>query len=289
MHEDDVLFKDASPNESLVLWLRVDGVEHPFDSTGHFPVLAGYDTSGREIFVAQAFFKSSDSDWPACAFSYVCDGACSVSAIRWDGKRRTTSRFDVMVLRHDPCVVRMAIPAGAKFQTGPVFWMGKEDHRSYLNSNIDSMSEYWVSESDSADSSSTDSEDGDEDELESTLPAPTHGFLEELELDDLRIPMAELQPTSHSESTTIESEEYRDAELQVDERNALAELQHVIEDQKLELEAQRQELEVQSRELDEQNRKLEEWERELEELRAFKSSRTGYDEGVTARECKAQE
>jgi len=101
--------------------------------------------------------------------------------------------------------------------------------------------------------------------------------------------MAELQPTSHSESTTIESEEYRDAELQVDERNALAELQHVIEDQKLELEAQRQELEVQSRELDEQNRKLEEWERELEELRAFKSSRTGYDEGVTARECKAQE
>ncbi len=81
----------------------VDGVEHPFDATCHFPVLAGYDTSGREIFVARAFFN--DIGWPGFSYSYVCDGARSVSIIDKDGKRRTTSRFDVMVLRHDPCDV----------------------------------------------------------------------------------------------------------------------------------------------------------------------------------------
>ncbi len=106
MHKDDSLFVDG-----LVLWLRVDGVEHPFDSTGHFPVLAGYDTSGREIFVARASF--GDVRW--MEFCYVCDGVRSVSIICRDGKRRTTSRFKVMVLKHDPCDVRMAIPAAAKF------------------------------------------------------------------------------------------------------------------------------------------------------------------------------
>ncbi len=196
-----------------------------------------------------------------------------------------TSRFDVMVLKHDPCDVRKVIPAGAKFQTGPVFWMGEEDYNSYLKelaSKTDSDFENGVSESDSANSSSTDSEDDHEDELESAYATPTHGFLEDLELDNLRIPVAELQPASHSESTTIELEEYQDAELPADERGA--ELQYaykVIEDQQRELEAKRQELEV-------QNRRLEERERELEELRAFKSSRTGYDESAASKvgDCK---
>ncbi len=88
--------------------------------------------------------------------------------------------------------------------------------------------------------------------------------------------MAKLQPASHSESTIIELEEYRDAELPVDERGAeLQDAYKVIEDQKRELEVQ--------------NRKLEEREHELEELRAFKSSRTGYGGGATGtvRECKA--
>jgi len=96
---------------------------------------------------------------------------------------------------------------------------------------------------------------------------PTHGFLEELKLDDLRIPVVEPHVASHSESTTIELEKDGDAELPVEERDT--ELQHayqVIGDQQRELEAQRQ---------------------ELEELRAFKSSRTGYDEDVTLRDCKA--
>jgi len=144
------------------------------------------------------------------------------------------------------------------------------------------------SDSESADSSSIFSEVGYEDELESTYAVPTRGFLEDLELDDLlRIPVAELQPASHSESTIVELEEYQDAELPVDERGAeLQRAYKVIEDQQRELEAKRQELEVRNRELEEQNRKLEERayeleerQRELEELRAFKSSRTRYDEG----------
>ncbi len=68
-----------------------------------------------------------------------------------------------------------------------------------------------VLECDSTDSSSTDSEDGYEDELESTYAAPTHGFLEDLELDDLRIPVVEPHVASRSKSTTIEWEKDRDA------------------------------------------------------------------------------
>ncbi len=97
---------------SLVFWLGVHGAEHPFDSTGHFPVLAGYDTSGREIFVARAFL--SDNGRAGYSYSYVCDGARSMSIIGEDGKRRTTSQFYVLVLRHDPCDVRMKIPGGRK-------------------------------------------------------------------------------------------------------------------------------------------------------------------------------
>ncbi len=37
-----------------------------------------------------------------------------------------------MVLRHDPCDIEVEIPAGAKFQTGPVFWMHKGDYNSYV-------------------------------------------------------------------------------------------------------------------------------------------------------------
>jgi len=268
MHWDDQLLMYDSGGVKLALWLRVDGVEHPFDATGHFPVLAGYDTSGREIFVARAFF--GDTNQPK--FCYVCDGACSVSIVGKDGRGRTTSRFDVMVLRHDPCDVGVEVPEGAKFQTGPVFWMRKEKRHSFLKeseSKTHSSFENRVSEFDSADSSSTDSEDGYEDELESTYPAPTHGFLEDLELDDLRIPVAELRAVARSGSITIELEKDGDAELPVDERGT--ELQHaykVIEDQQRELEVQN---------------------RELEELRAFKSFRTGYDEDVMVRECKVQE
>ncbi len=57
MHKDDSLIVHDFQRR-FVLWLRVDSVEHPFDSTGHFPVLAGYDTSGRDIFVAQAYFSA---------------------------------------------------------------------------------------------------------------------------------------------------------------------------------------------------------------------------------------
>ncbi len=148
--------------------------------------------------------------------------------------------------------------------------MRKGNYRSYLkglDSETDSDFEVGVLEVDSADSSSTDLEDDYEDELESTYHTPTHSFLEELELDDLRVPVAEPHTAAHSESAAVELEKDEDAELPVDERGA--ELQHaykVIGDQQRELEAQRQ---------------------ELEELRAFKSSRTGYDEDVTLRDCKA--
>ncbi len=55
-------------------------------------------------------------------FTHVTDGAYSVSGIN-QGKQLTTSEFDVLVLRQDPCDVGLTIPEGAKYQTGPVYWL----------------------------------------------------------------------------------------------------------------------------------------------------------------------
>ncbi len=88
MHEDDSLIVHDFQG-SLVFWLGVHGAEHPFDSTGHFPVLAGYDTSGREIFVARVFF--SDIGWPNTLTLTFAMGHAVLSIIGEYGKRRTTA------------------------------------------------------------------------------------------------------------------------------------------------------------------------------------------------------
>lgn len=117
LHEDDTFMLCCSSKSGL--WLEVNGSEHPFNATGHFPVLAGYSTSGKELYVARLCFNS---------YTYVSDGARSV----WNYACRAAEyRFQVLVLRHNPCDVGpQMVPKGAKFQTGPVYWIHDEDEHS---------------------------------------------------------------------------------------------------------------------------------------------------------------
>lgn len=104
------------------VWLEVLGDKSSLDVTGHFPILAGFDISGNEIYVARI-------DSVRGRYTYVSHGANNVSFIDHQGKLKITTRFYVMALKHDPCDLdAQVIPKGAKFQTGPFYWIHGEDH-----------------------------------------------------------------------------------------------------------------------------------------------------------------
>ena len=101
-------------------WLGVDGNDTPFSAEGHFPVLAGYDASGKELYVA------STGDWDI--YSYVPDGARSLTIADRNGELRVCNRFHVLALCYDPCSwIECTIPDGAKLQTGYMYWIGEEE------------------------------------------------------------------------------------------------------------------------------------------------------------------
>lgn len=120
MDNDDFLTPSAEHPccfSQFCVWFKVDGDQQPLDVTGHFPILAGFDAFGKEIYVAQAGFL----------WTYVSDGARNVSIADRDGKVKLFSQFELLVLRHDPLdIVFNDIPAGAKYQTGPVYWLHDE-------------------------------------------------------------------------------------------------------------------------------------------------------------------
>jgi len=175
MHNDDLLCMYGSFINTL--WIHILGDEHPFDVTGHFPVLAGYDSSGRELYIARVWV--SNSTWHT--YTYVSDGARSISFLHDDGKWRTADRFSVLVLRHDPCDVGVqAIPPNAKFQTGPAYWIREGDDNSDSDSDSEVDSEMSsVSGSDSA-------FDVEERFVELGPDASSSNSLEEAEDDGLR-------------------------------------------------------------------------------------------------------
>jgi len=277
MHENDVLHCSLGDT----IWLRVYGDEHHFESTGHFPVRAGFDISGREIYVARISYSESGLRWPHWSETFVSDGACSVSFVGDDGKRRTTSRFDVMVLRHDPCDVMfsgMEIPEGAKFQTGPVYWT-REEEDSYSevdsescsdsDSDVDDRFVELVPEDTSTCSISLEADSEAPSQYDGWASVTDYTTVEDLDLEaqEITAPMAtDKELLTVLEHTVVELErrdvelEKRDAELQRSRRL---------------LEEQQQRLEAQQRELERQKRELEQQKQELEELRALKSSSSG--------------
>ncbi len=74
----------------LVLWLRINGDEHPFGRDRSFPVLAGYNASGGKCNIARIWVDNHDVP---SVFTYVVDGARNVSFVGRDGRRRTARRF----------------------------------------------------------------------------------------------------------------------------------------------------------------------------------------------------
>ncbi|KLO08988.1 hypothetical protein SCHPADRAFT_586305 [Schizopora paradoxa] len=137
MHKNDTLCLYESLQDSL--WLQVFGDERPFVSKGHFPVLAGYDLSGRELYIARAW----DGETPYHMYTYVSNGESSISFINDDGKWITTSRFFVLVLKHDPCDVGVpVIPDNAKFQTGSVYWIQTDDDDTESETDSDTESDH---------------------------------------------------------------------------------------------------------------------------------------------------
>lgn len=141
MHLHDVLRTAFDNDQDLFCghtWLGVDGDDGPFSAEGHFPVLAGYDVLGKELYVAAV-------EPSIC--SYVSDGARSLSIADRNGEVRVFSRFKVMVLRYDPFgIIECTIPDDAKLQTGYMYWVGDEKgiYKKYRSYHANPLEFSWA-------------------------------------------------------------------------------------------------------------------------------------------------
>lgn len=267
MLEDDLVLVHAS-DWILTEWLEIRGDEHPLDITGHFPVLAGYDTYGNEIYLANVH---SPTESFYC-LTYVSQGAQNVSVTIPNGKTLSFSRFRVLVLRYDPCDVGVqGIPKDAKFQTGPVYWIRRgnldsTEGDSKLRSDSGSLVE--LLEVDVENSPSAPLEDrayvrcaGSEAPnsrfTEIKMSAANRDILEDLE------PAAEISVTTETESFRVQENTTADVgeDGGLKERDTLFEIlreRHLIEGQRQMLRAQRRALKDQLRELEDRDLELEE-------------------------------
>jgi len=84
-------------DNDAVMFIDVDGLLSPFDSTGHRPVLVDHDAVGKARYVA--LVEQDSNSWQC--FGCVREGASTVT-YEYGGKTHVTHKFKVMVLRHDP-------------------------------------------------------------------------------------------------------------------------------------------------------------------------------------------
>jgi len=111
-----------------VACVGVDGKRNPFDATGHYPLLAGYDTCGRARYLAMAVNMSliDSSGIETYYFSCVAEGESTMTFFDEDGEMHVTQEFSILVLCHDPSDLHQPFPLGherAMDQTGPLFWL----------------------------------------------------------------------------------------------------------------------------------------------------------------------
>ncbi len=81
---------------NAVLWLSVLGQTSPFDSTGHYPILAGSNEHDTPLYIAAV------REGFAHYFTYVEEGASNVRYIDEIGDTHEVDKFFVLALRHDP-------------------------------------------------------------------------------------------------------------------------------------------------------------------------------------------
>ncbi len=102
--------------------------EHPFNPTGHYPVLAGFDPSGKALYVAH------DSDFPPGPNFFTCeesivqaeDSKSYPFSSEPNGKPFGTGKVYVLSLQHDPSDIQPPYPntpQGAMDPTGPLHWL----------------------------------------------------------------------------------------------------------------------------------------------------------------------
>lgn len=124
------LLEDVSVDTMLLdghtlVCLRFYGRHMSFHSTGHYPIVAGYqNVSGlRLIPLYVAAVRSGNDIW---YFTCVVEGESSVPYIDEVGDAQTTHDFFVLALRHNPSDLAPPYPRaryGAMDPTGPVFWL----------------------------------------------------------------------------------------------------------------------------------------------------------------------
>lgn len=105
---------------NAVLWISVDGSQSPFDSTGHYPILAGNNELGRALFICAVRVEQ--------CYHFTCleDGASSVRYTDEIGDTHITEKFLVLALRYDPSDRTPPYPqrhSRAMDPTGPLHWL----------------------------------------------------------------------------------------------------------------------------------------------------------------------
>ncbi|KLO09169.1 hypothetical protein SCHPADRAFT_578078 [Schizopora paradoxa] len=104
----------------MLVCLHVAGTSLPFDSTGHYPIIAGYLPDGQRLYIAAVRVE-----W-LWYFTTAMDGASSVRYTDEVGDEREADDFFVLALRYEPSDIVLPYPRspkGAMDATKPVFWM----------------------------------------------------------------------------------------------------------------------------------------------------------------------
>ncbi|KLO06232.1 hypothetical protein SCHPADRAFT_696213 [Schizopora paradoxa] len=109
----------------IFLRCRFGALSEPFEVTGHFPLLAGYDDkTGKALYVALVHWPGEEVDrW---YLTCVEDGAILARYIDEVGEEKPTEEFFVLALRHDPSDIVPPYPQthkGAMDPTGPLHWL----------------------------------------------------------------------------------------------------------------------------------------------------------------------
>ncbi len=114
IHNDDQVLPFNDQESSI------DSQEYHFQGTGHYPILAGYDSDGEPLYVAAVRL---DHLWH---FTTVEDSASTAVYTDEVGETHTANNFFVLALRHDPSDFPPPYPRtrkGAMDPTGPVSWL----------------------------------------------------------------------------------------------------------------------------------------------------------------------
>ncbi len=106
-------------NTVMIIWVELEAGE-TFDVTGHYPVLAGLDSTGEPLYIAINDIPSQHLQ----TFTCIKNGASHATFIDENGETETVNEFYVLVLRHNPVNFNpTSVPEGAMDPTGPVFWL----------------------------------------------------------------------------------------------------------------------------------------------------------------------